>query len=640
MRLFFVLLLSFFVSVSSYGSGKVDLDLQNYKKGLFQYEIGSYSTALDYFFKLLKPNSPYYKEALFMLAKTYYAIGKKTGMKGFLWQALNYLELYFIEYGNRELPWKYYYTRAQIYESLSFYEQALALYRVAFLRAKTPQEKLETTIGIVRCAVWVKRPDIVDQYFILISTSNLTAKEKEKVNFVKGLVLFSLGKYKEALPYFMELYRRYENYLIDNPNYYLLVAEDIYRLGNYTLAEQLFRRIASLTKDPEVIRKATLRLGDIEVKKKNYALAFVYYYSLISGYPNSMEATVAKLKVIPLLDIPKVRYRALLSKEEAFKDPIKFTASILVNYRTTYVGIYALADLGYFVFKLGSPENVFKRLTWELSLVFPEDLKYEQREFLVKLWTPYLLKLPSNKACSLYKSNPSFFEELFSKEVLLKFVNDLKSCNLRRLRVELLSYMVKRWKDDKDRLLMAQALFENKDFANALKVLEKVKNKDSCKYLLLKGELSIFLPIKGFPFDKFSKKCLNPKSGALVVYYLAKNGNIESAFNYFKEFKRELLKSYSRELVVKGALNKLLEISAYYGRYDITKAVASSLVGAGYGDCLTESYLLLSLSHLGEVDKAKEVFKKVSACLDSLSVLAKSVYQNTLLEREVVNGSF
>ncbi len=640
MRFLAALVLSFFICISSYGKGTVNLDLQNYKKGLFQYKIGSYSTALDYFFKLLKPNSPYYKEALFMLAKTYYAIGKKTGMKRFFWQALNYLELYFIEYGNKELPWKYYYTRAQIYESLSFYEQALALYRVAFLKAKTPQEKLETTVGIVRSAVWVKRPDIVDQYYILISTSNLTDKEREEVNFVKGLVLFSIGKYKEALPYFMELYRRYESYLIDNPSYYLLVAEDIYRLGDYPLAEQLFRRIASLTKDPEVIRKATLRLGDIEVKKKDFILAFIYYYSLINNYPNSQEAVVARLKIIPLLEIPKVRYRALLSKDEAFKDPIKFTASVLVNYRTTYVGIYALADLGYFVFKLGSPENVFKRLTWEVSLVFPEDLKYEQKEFLVKLWTPYLLKLPSDKACSLYSSNPRFFEELFGKEVLLKFVNDLKSCNLRRLRIELLSFMVKHWKDDNDRLLMAQALFESRDFKDALKVLEKVRNKDSCEYLFLKGELSIFLPVKDFSFEKFSKNCLTPKGGALVIYYLAKDGNIESAFNYFKRFKDELLKGYLKELVVRGALNKLLEISAYNGRYEITKEIASSLISDGYKNCLTESYLLLSLSRLGEIKKAKEVYKEVNACVDSLSVLAKTVYQNTLLEREVVNGSF
>ena len=640
MRFLTVLVLSFFVCVSSYGKGTVDLDLQNYKKGLFQYKIGSYSTALDYFLKLLKPNSPYYKEALFMLAKTYYAIGKKTGMKKFFWQALNYLELYFIEYGNKELPWKYYYTRAQIYESLSFYEQALALYRVAFLKAKTPQGKLKTTVGIVRSAVWVKRPDIVDQYYILISTSNLTDKEREEVKFVRGLVLFSIGKYKEALPYFMELYRRYESYLIDNPSYYLLVAEDIYRLGDYPLAEQLFRRIASLTKDPEVIRKAILRLGDIEVKKKDYVLAFIYYYSLISNYPDSQEAIVARLKIIPLLEIPKIRYRALLSKDEAFKDPIKFTASVLVNYRTTYLGIYALADLGYFVFKLGSPESVFKRLTWEVSLIFPEDLKYEQREFLVKLWTPYLLKLPSNKACSLYSSNPRFFEELFSKEVLLKFVNDLKSCNLRRLRIELLSFMVKRWKDDKDRLLMAQALFESRDFKNALKILEKVRNKDSCEYLFLKGELSIFLPVKGFSFEKFSKKCLTPKGGALVIYYLAKDGNIKSAFNYFEKFKDELLKSYSKELVVRGALNKLLELSAYNGRYKITEEVASSLINAGYKNCLTESYLLLSLSRLGKINKAKEAYREVSACVDSLSILAKTIYQNTLLEREVVNGSF
>ena len=401
------LLLSLFLAASAYGKVEIDRDGKLFERGVRQYRIGSYSTALNYFLELLRPDSKYYKEALLMLAKTYYAIGKKTGMKRYLWQALNYLQLYFIEVGQRELPWDYYYTKARIYESLSFYEQALAVYRVAFLRAKTQEEKIKTTIGIIRTAVWSRRPDLVDEYLILVSSEKLSPEEEKELTFVKGLALFSEGKYREALPYFFNLYKKFEEYLIDNPDYYLLVAEDVYRIGRLTLAEQLFRRIASLTRDKEVVRKATLRLGDIELRRKNYKLSFVYYYSVIRDYPDSTEATVARLKVIPMMEIPEVKYRALLTKEEAFKEPIKYIASILVNYRTTYVGVYALADLGYLVFKLGSPEEPFRRLTWEVSLVFPEEVKFEQREFLRYLWEPYLLKLPQRRVAGSTAQTPA-----------------------------------------------------------------------------------------------------------------------------------------------------------------------------------------------------------------------------------------
>ena len=637
-----VLFLFLFISTNSFGGYEVDKDWKIYQKGLRQYRIGSYSTALNYFLELLRPGSKYYKDALLMLSKTYYAIGKKTGVKKYLWQALNYLQLYFIEVGKGELPWDYYYTKARIYEALSFYEQALAVYRVAFLKARSKEEKVKTTVGIIRTALWVRRPDIVEEYFILISTErNLTNEEEKEITFIKGLALFSQGKYQEAFPYFFRLYKEYEDYLIDNPSYYLLVAENIYRLGKYTVAEHLFRRIISFTKDKEVIRRAILRLGDIEVKRGNDKLAFVYYYSVIRDYPDSLEAVVARLKIIPMMEKPEIKYRALLTKDKAFKDPIKYIANVLVNFRTTYAGIYALADLGYLVFKLDSPEMPFKRLTWEVSLIFPEEVKYEQREFIRYLWEPYLLRLPSDRGCSLYRSNPRFFQELFGRKVLLKFALDLKHCNMRRLRIGLLSFILKKWKDDDSKIMMARALFESKDFDEALKVLKSVKNKNRCDYLILKSELGIFLSLDLESFKKLITKCKkdNLEVPSIAIYYLSEIGKIDLAFKEFVSYKKALVSRYEKELVVKAALNKLVEKSILEDKYRIAYEVSKTLYERGYRNCLIGSYLLISAVRLGKLSEAKEVYTAIDGCIDSMASLSKTVYQDTLLEEELRDGA-
>lgn len=640
MRWFLILCL-FLFTFSGAEALTVDRDAVLFQKGVKQFSIGSYSTALDYFLKLLKPGSKYYSKSLLMLSKTYYRIGRKTGNKKFFWQALNYIQLYFISLGNRKLPWEYYYTKAKIYEALSFYEQALAVYRVAFLAAKSEQERIDTTLGIVRTAVWSRRKDIVDEYFILISTAKLNPQEKKEVEFLKGLILFSQGKYREALPYFFKLYKEFEDFLIDNPEYYLLVAEDIYRTGDLTLSEQVLRRIASLTKDPSVIRRAILRLGDVELRRGNQKLAFIYYYSVIRDYPKSKEACVARLKIIPMMENPQIKYRALLSGDKAFKEPITYIAGVLVNYRTTYVGVYALADLGYLVFKLGAPQNVFQRLLWEVSLVFPQQVKYEQREFLRYLWEPYLLKLPPGKSCKLYRANPEFFQQIFSRKVLLKIASDLKACNERKLRVELLTFMVNRWKDDRSRLLMAEALFEDKDFTQALKVLEKVKDKNSCRYKLLYGEITLTLG-KGVPNPKeLLKRCSSKKTiklMAVVLYSYSKMGNVDSGFKIYKEKEGEIVKAYGGDMVVQAAVNSLLEASLLKGRYDVSFSVAKDLLEAGYKNCFVGSYFTLSAVRLGKLKEAEKGYRNIKSCIDSFSLLAKTAYEDAILGEEKVGA--
>ncbi len=637
MRIFLLILLVL-ASISSHAF-TVNKDEKLFNRGVKQLEIGSYSTAIDYFVKLLKPDSKYYKDSLFMLAKTYLAIGKKTGQKKYLWQALNYLQLYFISLGNRELPWKYYYIKAKIYENLGFYEQALAIYRVAFLKAKNERERIETTVGIIRTAVWVRRPDIVDEYFILISSAKLTPKEKREVEFVKGLVLFSQEKYKKALPFFFKVYRKYENYLIDNPEYYYYVAENIYRVGNLKLAEQLFRRIVSLTKSPTVRRKSILRLGDIELNKKNTALAFVYYYSVIDDNPDSQEAQVARLKIIPLLDIPEIRYRANLSEDKSFKDPVKYVARTLVINRTNYVGIYALADLGYLVFKLGNRENVFKRLVWEVSLIFPEQVKFEQREYLRKLWKPFILKLPSDKGCRLYRANPRLFKELFGREALFKFAQDLKHCNMRKLRLSLLRFMLKKWHSDREKLLLAQALFDNKDFRDALAILESVKNKNTCSFVKLLLKIGIFLeqPTFNNNLNEICMKEIDEEVAALNIYYYSRNGKLDDALDWFRTYREKILESYSKNVVVKAAVNTLLESAMVRGRYREVYDTAKLLAKKGYLNCLTGSYLVIASVRTGNIKEARDFIKELKLCKDNFSKLARNIYDDALMSEVVRN---
>jgi tetratricopeptide (TPR) repeat protein len=609
-----------------------------FKLGLEQYKIGSYSTALEHFLNSLVPGSKIYHDSLLWIAKTYYAIGRKTGDKKYLWQALSHLQLFLAEAKQgQELNWNYYYTKAKIYEGLGFYEQALANYRVAFLKAKTNSEKIETTIGIVRTALWLKKPQMAEEYYILISTSKLSPEQEREVEFVKGLLLFIKGEYEKAYPYFYKVYRKYENYLIDNPEYYYLVAENFYRLSQFTFAEQLFRRIISLTRDKSIIRRSLLRLGDIELRKGNHKLAFIYYYSVIRDSPDSPESLVARLKIIPLLSIPDVKYRAELSKEKAFKDPIKYIAKLLVNYRTTYVGIYALADFGYLVLSLNSPQVIFDRLTWEVSLLFPEKVKYEQREFIRKLWTPYLLSLDDKRACSLYRANPRFFQEIFNRKVLLKFASSLKACNMRKLRISLLDFMVKRWRKDQDIIMMAGALYEEREFKDALRFLSYVKNREVCDYWKLYFKLGMYLPLKLPEVQKLFKLCGKEDSDALAlaVYYLVKNGKLNKAFGLFEENKEKLVELYSSMETVKACLEVLMEENLVSGNYDVVFSIANSLIEGGFEDCHTLAFYTISGTRL--MKDVEREFEKLSLCKDSFAHLAQIIYKDSLLEREVRN---
>jgi len=610
------------------------------ERGIKQYRIGSYNTALEYFLKLLakdKKKDFYYKKALFMLAKTYMKIGIKTGNKQYLWQALDFLQLYFNSV--KKTDWDYYYTKAHIYENLGFYDKGLDIYRVAFLKATNDRQQVKTVMGILRCAVFLKRPDIIDEYYILLSTSPLTEKDKDELRFLRGLILFSKGKYDKAFRYFFETYRKNETYLIENPEYYYIVAENIYRQGNYKLAAQLFKRIISFTKDKAVIRKAILRLGDTQLKLGEKKLASGTYYSLITSYPESKEAIIAKLKLIAMMDRdPALKYRLQNTQIEDFKNPLKFIIKTLIHSRDTYLGAFALADFGRYVLKTDSKE-LFKQLKWEISLIFPGQLKYEQKEFIRSQWTPLILKLDSDKLCSLYKANPDFFKEVFDKNTLIHIAYALGKCNERDLKLSLIRYIAKKWRDDKDLLLLAEALMETKEFEESLKILDRVKDKN-CKYykLLIKNKIFLERPLKEIKplLINLSKKCHSKDVDVLAFKILVnlEANKLDKAISLVEEHKSVVRKFYSKDPILKLAIYKLISYLLINNRYEACLKLLD-VVKDTDENCFLNAVQLIAFSRLGKIEPAKAILPKVKVCKDSLSKLAQIIYEDQVLVKSL-----
>ncbi|SNR76383.1 tetratricopeptide repeat protein [Desulfurobacterium atlanticum] len=647
MRFFISLLLFLGFLLPSYGK-TVDNNTQILinkpkillERGIKQYKIGSYNTALEYFLKLLardKKRGEYYRKALFMLAKTYMKIGIKTGNKQYLWQALDFLQLYFNSV--KQPSWDYYYTKAHIYENLGFYDKGLDIYRVAFLKAKNDRQQVRTVMGILRCAVFLKRPDIIDEYYILLSTSPLTEKDKDELRFLRGLILFSKGKYDEAFKYFFETYRRNEAYLIENPEYYYIVAENIYRQGNYKLAEQLFKRIISFTRDKAVIRKAILRLGDAELRKGERKLASATYYDLVTSYPDSKEAVIAKLKLIAMMDKDKVlKYHLQSTQVEDFKNPLKFVIKTLIHSRDTYLGAFALADFGSFVLKSKS-RKLFKQLKWELSLIFPGQLKYEQKEFIFSQWKPLILRLDDEKMCSLYKANPEFFKEVFDKETLIHIAYALGRCNERDLKLSLIRYIAKKWQNDKDLLLLAEALMESKDFEESIEILQKVREKNCMYYkLLIKNKLFLKEPIKQVKplLLKLSKKC--PSNDVDVVAFKIivnlEDGKLNRAVSLFESNSALVKAYYKKDPILKLAVYKLISQLLMHNRYNTCLSVIDMIKETG-NNCFLSAAQLISFSRLDKIEPAKAILPKVKMCKDTLSEIARVIYGDQILMKNL-----
>ncbi len=640
--LFFVSLADTNVTVED---KNVTLNKERFERFLFKnamrdYELGSYYEALDEFLQIIKnPKSPFYTDSLLMLGKVYLQIAKRTGMKKYLWTADSYLNIYSSK--AKKLGWEYYYTKANIYETLGFYEKALAHYRRSLQKSVAEREQIESIIGILRVAVWLKKLDLVTKYMIILNVSTLQKEQKKELDFIKGMELFNQQKYKEAFRYFEKTYREFESYLIDNPEYYYLVAETAYRKGDIKFAEKLFRRILNLIKNREVLKKALLRMGDIGLKKGNVKSATNYYYQLIAKYPESKEATVAKLKLISLISRDErlaESLKELLPDAEFLTDPESFVVKTLIKNRTNYIGRFALANFGVITFELDS-DKLYKRLGWELSLISADRTDYEQKEYFRDLWSSYLLILDHVRVCPLYLSNERFFQEVFEQNILIKISSDLGECKKENKRVALLEYILKRWNNDNNRFLLAKALYEYGDYDRSVAVLNSMKQK-GCEFYKLLGKNCVMLDngskecIQGM--ERSLQACSEADFEALILsrYALLMKGK-EPKKKFVSLYAEKIASLFEKDPIIKKFVVKyseaLINRADYTGLIRVLEPISQKL----NRNCYIDSLLALSYIRTGKMEYAKSLVSDLRKCEDPWSKVAVEVYESEKLKASV-----
>ncbi len=603
-----------------------------YREAVQMYKRKSYYSALNLLTKLITHrNNIFYPDALFLTAKIYLELGRKTGKKDLLQKALNYINKYSYMAKNSE-TWDFYYTKGNIYENLYMYERAIALYKLAFYRTVTKKQQFKTVAAILRTAAWTKRMDLVTRYIVLVNVEELSHEERKEFEFIEGLLEFQKGNYEEAYHYLSKVYKEYEPYLIENPYYYYIFAENTYRIKKYEFSKQLFRRIISLIKDEEIIRRSLLRLGDIFNIKGDKVTAFNYYYSIVEKYPDSQEAKVGKLKILSMSDDKSIKEKIYLlrKKDEDFKDPLRFIYKMLVSNRNTYIGNFAIGNFGREVF-LSKSDSLFSELVRELSLIYPERMLYEQREYTEKLWKDELLKLSSEKVCELYKTNRNFFKYIFDRNVLTKIVMDLKKCGRTKDRIDLAKWILKKWNDDKSKLLLAEVYFDNGMFKDSLDTLKTVKERN-CKYskLFIKNMLSL----KNYEKldQNYLKICKNDKEGDVLRGILKFiKGDLNSALKIFYGVKDDLYMFYT-DSFYKKFIQDVVEKSIEENRYkDVVNLI--SPMSERLNDCNLFSWMVISMIRTGS-GNVEDYYKKLKGCETGWSLIAKNVFLDYQLIQE------
>ena len=604
-----------------------------YQNALRDFRIGSYYDALDEFAYVARfPNTPYYLSSLFMLANTYLYIGKRLGDKKYLWAAQNYLNLYLAKGGEKDA--QYYYLKANIFENLGFYERALANYTIALTKAKEKSQKLKIVMGLLRSSVWLRKLDMATRYLLILSIESLSKEQKKEFEFLQGMYFFAKKEYVKALPYFKRTYKNYESFLIDNPHYYYLVAETAYRLGDLHFAEQLFRRILSYVKNKEVLQKALLRIGDIKFLEQRYKPAAAAYIQLITNYPKSQYATVAKLKLLYLIHIDKklgYYVKKYMPQADFLKDTQKFVITTLVKNRTNYIGLFALANFGMEVFDLDS-DKLLKRLAWELSLVSPTTLKYEHIEYFRRLWGPYIKdRTQGAKVCALYEANPDFFFKVFDKEELLRVAEDLKRCKKQKLSLALLKRLTKRYNEDNLWLYYAKALYEAKHFKKAIQALQKVGRKD-CEYYKLQaaicfvGELSCSKDV----YLKVHNSC-DPKDLYANIFGILSSADLRYATSFLEKRGNILAKEYEKDPVVHKFVQLFAKRLIQKERYEDVVKLLGPIAKQIENDCFLNGVLSLSYIRIGKIKYAQELLQRSNKCADGWYLLAKHVLEDAKL---------
>lgn len=605
-----------------------------YDNAVHDFEVGSYYQALDEFSYIIKqPASPYLLPSLYMLAYTYLYIGKRVGDKKYLWDAINYLNLYLAKGGAKDD--KYYFLKGLIYENLGFYERAYTNYKLALKRATDKKFRLDILMGLLRSSVWLGYMDQADRYMVILGIETLGKKQQKEFDFLQGMYHFAKKEYKKALPFFQKTYKEFESYLIDNPRYYLLVAETAYRIGDLRFSEMLFRRILNYVKNKEILPQALLRLGDIKFLKKEYQNSVNYYIRIIKTFPKTRYATIAKLKLLYITtQDKKIAHYAKKYLEAPFlQDPLKFVVTTLVKNRGNYVGIFALANFGLETFMLDS-DKLYKRLAWELSLIDPNALKYEQIEYFDRLWRPFLMeKKFAKRVCKLYLANEKFFQKSFPKSVLVRIADYLEGCGKSEKSLSLLEYLGKHYKDDGIYLKLADRLYAKGRFQEALEALEKVKHKD-CDYYRRKATICFVADrncsgvyeaqLRACPRDFYSAIFQN-------IIYLHSD-RIDK--NFIERHSEDIAKNYDKPLIqkfVKLLATKLIE----HERYDQVIELLGPIASKMGKDCFLDSILALSYVRTGRVKLAQDILENVGECANSWYNLATIAVENAQLQQKL-----
>jgi tetratricopeptide (TPR) repeat protein len=613
-----------------YSSEEIKQFEEKFKLALRMYKRGSYYTALNILSKLITDRyNPFYGKSLFLMAKIYLHLGRKTGLKEFIQKAMYYLNTYSYSVEN-PFDWEFYYTKGNIYENLYMYERALAMYKKAFSMADTPKKQFKTVVAILRVAAWLKRMDIITRYIVLVNLEELSEREKREFEFVKGLVEFERGNYKEAVKYLIPVYKTYEEYLIENPDYYLIVGENAYRLGDYSFAKKVFKRIISIVKDESVIRRALLRLGDIALKEGDKILAMNYYYEIVKKYPNTDEATIAKLKLIALGKKDRdIHIRLLTSKDRDFQDPLGFVLKALVLNRNNYVGFFALADFGLMVLDSKS-EKLFDKLVHELSLVNISRMKYEHIEYIRQLWVPELYRLSHMRICKLFASNKRFFYTVLDRKSLEYFYTSLKKCGKLKMAFEIADFLYKKWRDDRSVLLLSDAYYSLEQYRKSVEILKKVKNKN-CRYYILLSKNYIFLKKADIALiDRIKKSCREDSVEKRVVmsYIYLEKGDVRQAFKIIEPVAEKLSDYYMKTVIGKMFVRKLVYLLFEKKMYAQALKILLPLSERLKKDCDINSWMLVAAVRTDNEKLISEYEQRINGCNTEWSLVAKNIYED------------
>lgn len=601
-----------------------------YKSALESYNRGSYYSALEDIEKVL----PYqkhklYKEALLLAARIYLEVGKKTGLKKYLWKANYYLNVY-IQAGGKQSP-EYYYTKAAVFERLGFFERAFTLYKMALMSGENGELSNQVILGLMRTAIMVGNLDAMSKYIIYLAPLNYS--ESKELTFLLGMKYFYEGNYKQALEMFKQVYEDFELYLLDNPDFYFYVGETAFLTGDYNLAKKIFRKIISQVKNDDVIRKSYLRLGDIAALEGDKNEAFNNYLTVINRFPETDENTVARLKMIALLEkFPEIKSKVL--KVDKLQDPIKFVVKTMITNRTNYIGKYAIGNFGILVFK-NPTEYLIQRLSWELSLMYPLILDPDQKRYIRTLWEPYLEKLKEDKLLMLYDSNPAFFKVVFDRKILGKISDtlDFKQEYINK-NIDLLKYLIDKYNSDEDKRNLGFIYYRLGKLTEATATLNSIKEK-SCQDEILIATLENKTP------QKLSDECDVSKlpSEIRISYFstLYRHKKEKQAVKQLQEslktMKNNTLSKQAKEDISYIAL-ELFKNKDYAGVVSLLEPVYSQFEKEK-DRCNILSVFLISKVRISEFSSIEEIYDKINDCNQEISMVAKEVYKNYKLLKEV-----